>query len=291
MVDFYEESFNLKFFFSFLLLGIFLSFIFIPLSFFLHSFGHGIFGTFVKCQFIGMYLPLDKHSNAVLNYPTAIFSGTKKSLLYWSGGYLFILFIIIVILFFPTGSSLIEMITREIAGFYFAFFGGFLEAVLAFGEEETSAISDILKINPYFFLSFISLFYLSFSFYFLYRLISFFGKSFKDSMLTPLFLSFSLFYFPVLIYLLFIYFIKGFVFKIHLPVYLISTIFLLVSPLIPKGKKVWTLPKFSKPIYGLFLLSLSILLIFYFLFYRKPFPLLLWGNVLSFCNLPLEVNI
>jgi hypothetical protein len=65
----------------------------------------------------------------------------------------------------------------------------------------------------------------------------------------------------------------------------------LVSPLIPKGKKVWTLPKFSKPIYGLFLLSLSILLIFYFLFYRRPFPLLLWGNVLSFCNLPLEVNI
>lgn len=291
MVDFFEESFGFKIFFSLFFLGLFLSFILIPSSFFLHSSGHGIAGAMSGAKFIGIYLPLDNHSNAVLNYPTAIFSGTKSSLFYWFGGHIFIFFLLLIILFFPAGASLIEMIIKEITGFYFAFFGGFLQAILGFGGEETTSIPDILKINPYYFLLFLSVIYLSFSFYFLYRLISFFGKSFKDSFLTPFFLSFSLWYFPFLFYLFFIYIIKGFVFKIHFPVYIISTIFFLISPLIPRGKKVWQKPKFSKPIYGIFLLSIFVILIFYFFFYKNEFPLLLWGKVEVFCNLPLEVKI
>ncbi len=291
MVDLYEENLTFKLFFSFLFLGLFLSFIFLPLSFLLHSLGHGIFGTLSNCQFIGIYLPLDNHSNAVLNYPSPIFSGTKGSLIYWFGGHIFIFLLIIIDLFFPTGKSLIEMIAKEIFGFYIAFFGGSLQAILAFYGEETRAIPDIIKINPYILLIILSVFFLIFSFYFFYRLNYLFGKSFKESLLTPLFLNFSVFYFPILFYLFFIYFMKGFVFKIHFPVYLFSTIFLLISPLIPKGKNFWVMPKFSKPIYGLFLLSISILFAFYILFYRKEFPLLLWGKVLSFCNLPLEIKI
>lgn len=291
MVDFYEESFNFKIFIPLLLLGLFLGFIFIPLSFFLHSFGHGIFGITLKCQFIGIYLPLDKHSNAVLNYPTPIFSGTKGSFLYWMGGHIFVFLLILIIIFLPTGNSILEMIIKEVAGFYLAFFGGFLEGILAFGEEETSIFPEIFKINSYFFLLLVSLFFLSLSFYFLYRLISSFGKSFKESLLIPLFLNFSLLYLPILLYLLFLFLIKGFLPKIHFPVYIISTIFLLLSPLIPRGKKFWEKPALTKPLYGLFLLSLFFILIFYFLFYAKDFPILLWGKPSAYCNLPLEVKI
>lgn len=291
MVDFYEESFSLRIFVSFLLLGIFLSAVFIPLSFFLHSFGHGFFGMLSKGQFIGVYLPLDNHSQGVLNYPTPIFSGTKSSFFYWAGGHLFIFFLILVLLFFPTGTSLIEMIVKEMAGFFLAFFGGFLEGILAFSEEETAVLPEILKINPYFFLISVSLFFLFFSFFFSYRLISSFGRCFKESLTVPLFLNFSLLYFPVLVYLFILFVLKGFVLKIHFPIYFFSTIFLLLSPLFPRGKKLWIKPDFKKPLYGFFLLALFVILVFYFLFYSKDLPLLLWGKPTAYSNLPLEVKI
>lgn len=291
MVDFYEESFNFRIFLSFLLLGLFLSFIFIPLSFFLHSFGHGFFGILLKCQFIGVYLPLDNHSQGVLNYPTPIFSGTKGSFLYWAGGHLFVLFLILIVIFFPTGSSLIEMIVKNISGFYLAFFGGFIEGILAFPQEEAGTIPEILKINPYIFLLLLSVIFLSFSFYFLYTLISSFGRSFRESLLIPLYLNFSLLYFPVLVYLVFLFVVKGFVLKIHIPLYIFSTIFLLLSPLFLRGKKLWVKPSFTKPLYGFFILALFFILIFYFLFYSKDFPIFLWGKPTQYTNLPLEVKL
>lgn len=291
MVDFYEERFSFKIFINLFLLGLITGSIFIPSSFFLHSIGHGLFGVLSGCDFIGIYLPSDKHSNAILNYPTAIFSGTKGSIPYWLGGHFFIFILMIGVFLMPTTSSIIQMIFFELFGFYLSFYGGFLEGFLSIYGEEAKHLPEILKINPYIFLAILSLFFLIFSFVFFFRLISFFGRSFKDSIIIPLFLSFTLIYIPAIFYLIILYLLKGFVVSIHFPVYLILTIFFFISPLIPRGKKIWQKPKFTKPIYGFFLLLIFVLCFFYFSFYAKDFPVLLWGQVKSFCNLPLEVKL
>lgn len=291
MVDFYEENFNFKFFIYFLAIGFFLLLISYPISLFFHSIGHGLFGTLAGCQFIGVYLPIDKHSNAVLNYPNAFFSGTKKSIIYWLGGHLFLIFILFFILFYPSGPSILEMAIRETLGFYFSFFGGFLETIFSIQGEEAQHLPDVLKVNKWFFIIFLSFVFLFFSFFFIYRLINFFGRSFKESILVPFFLSLSFFYLPVLIFLLFLYFYKGFNPYFHLPIFIFSSIFLISAPLIPRGNKIWVLPDFFKTIYGLFLFSTLTVLLYYFLFLNKKFPLLLWGKVSIFCNLPLEVEL
>ncbi len=291
MQDFFEESLNFKYFLYFLIVGLLAGIIFIPFSFLFHSLGHGIFGALSGAKFIGIYLPLDKHSNAVLNYPSSYFSGTKESIFYWLGGHLFIFLIILFILILPTGVGITDMVLRNSASFYFAFLGGFLETVLAIGGEESSHLPEILKISPIFFIVSLSLFYLALSFFFIYKLISSFGKAFKESLIIPLFLGFSLFYLPCLAYLIFLFFYKDFIFYIHIPTYIASTVFLLSTPLIPRGKALWKRPTFWKNIYALGIFSLFSILLFFFLFYRKKFPFILWGKVGVFCNLPLEVNL
>jgi hypothetical protein len=157
---------------------------------------------------------------------------------------------LIAILLFPTADELLQNLFLQVLGFHLAFWGFFKEAVALWPAGELRPGLPPAGPDWHFWVpAGLGLFFAAL---FAARAVRILGQGLHFTLFTPLFLSLALWFLPSTAFLALL-FVDG------SPVLTISVLggtalaFLLVSPLLHPGPRLWREPLFSRWLYGLLL--------------------------------------
>jgi hypothetical protein len=246
--DFYHHPLTVGLFFKLFLFGLLAALLCVPLASAMHAFGHGFFGMAAGCTWIGVHLPFGAHTQALVDFPSPKFAGQSGFWWLQQGGFLWTGILLLAVLFFPSADELLQNLFLQVAGFHLAFWGFFKEAVVLWPAGEPGSGPPPTGPDWHFWVpAGVGLF---FSALFAARTVRVLGQGLHFTLFTPLFLTLALWFLPSTAFLALL-FVDG-----APPVTLMglggaALAFLLLSPLLHPGPRLWREPAFSRWLYGL----------------------------------------
>jgi hypothetical protein len=265
MTDFYHAPFSFALFLKFLILGLVCAALFIPTASTMHAAGHGLFGMLGGCRWVGMIVPMEGHAQAIVNYPVPTWPATKGSLVLWLGGYFWSVILFAVILLFPTTDSLIQNLCFQLAGFHLALFGFLKEVLAGWDGPDVRTAAEVMGWDA----ATVGIILLAcgvgFTVLFAVRSVRMMGHSLQNSAGLSFALGFALWFFPSLLFLVVSLIQAGTAWIPQAALLAFVIVLLLLSPLIPPGDRLWQMPAFARPLYGLLLAAIVVILLAVFL--------------------------
>ena len=276
--DFYHRPLTGGLWFKLFLFGLFAALLCVPLASAMHAFGHAFFGMAAGCRWIGVHLPFGAHAQALVNYPSPLFAAQKGFFWLQAGGFLWVGLLLVIALFFPTADELPQNLFLQVLGFHLAFWGFFKEAVGLWptGESPPGAL-PAGGFNWNFWAP--AGLGLLISALFAARAVRMPGQGIHCTLFTPFFLALALWFLPVAAVLALL-FIDGAPLLTVAVLGAAALAFLLLSPLLHPGIRLWREPVFARWIYGLLLAGgLAAAVAVVVLGWGRGSRPLLWGTI------------
>jgi hypothetical protein len=244
--DFYHRPLTAGLWFKLFLFGLLAALLCVPLASAMHALGHAFFGMATGCRWIGVFIPLGGHVQALVNYPSNLYPAQSAFAWFAFGGYLWTGALVAAALLFPTADALLQNLFLQVLGFHIAFWGILKEAMVLWPAGERNELSGLP--DPAAWLPAAAGVVLTALF--AVRSVRILGQGVHHTFFTPFFLSLALWFLPAAGMAAALFLLGG-------PLAAVAGLggtaltLLLASPLFGTGPRLWREPSFAPWLYGL----------------------------------------